>query len=150
MRREELTHQFVDSAPAQLDEGVLYVSIAYATALHKCCCGCGNEVVTALSPARYRMTFDGDTVSLHPSIGNWGLPCRSHYWIERNRVRWAGRWSSEEIEAGRAADRLARDRYFTAKSPAVDSNSSARPPVPVDWRQGLWGRFKRYCLQLFR
>ena len=32
---------------------------------------------------------DNGTVSLRPSIGNWQLPCRSHYFIVRNRVVWA-------------------------------------------------------------
>ena len=34
--------------------------------------------------------FDGRTISLNPSIGNWSYPCRSHYWIKGNRVVWDG------------------------------------------------------------
>ena len=37
----------------------------------RCCCGCGEEVVTPFSPAQWQMSFDGEAVSLHPSIGNW-------------------------------------------------------------------------------
>ena len=102
------SHRFVVRAPDQLDEGVLYVSLEYATALHLCACGCRSEVVTPLRPAQYSMTFDGESVSLRPSIGNWGFPCRSHYWIERGGlVRWARTWSDEEVtwaRAGRETD----------------------------------------------
>jgi hypothetical protein len=35
--------------------------------------------------------FDGRSVSLTPSIGSWSLPCHSHYFLTRGKVRWAGR-----------------------------------------------------------
>ncbi|MFC4855982.1 DUF6527 family protein [Actinophytocola glycyrrhizae] len=32
-----------------------------------------------------RRDFNGETVSLSPSIGNWSFPCRSHYYsLERS------------------------------------------------------------------
>ncbi len=65
----------------------LYVSIEFTTVVHKCCCGCGREVVTPLSPTDWKLTFDGVSISLHPSIGSWNLPCQSHYWIRHNRVQ---------------------------------------------------------------
>ena len=37
--------QFVEFIPKVLDEGVLYVSMTYATARHLCFCGCGMRVV---------------------------------------------------------------------------------------------------------
>ena len=40
-----LTHEFVELLPDTLEEGKIYISIPYATATHRCCCGCGNEVV---------------------------------------------------------------------------------------------------------
>lgn len=107
-----LEHRFVEFIPEVLDEGVLYVSIAYKTALHKCACGCGREVVTPLSPTFWRMTFDGETISLFPSIGNWNFPCHSHYWIERNRVHWAPTWTNEEIAEARRNDEEIRARYY--------------------------------------
>lgn len=107
-----LKPEFVDVIPDTIDDGILYVSIKYATARHKCCCGCGNEVVTPLTPTDWSLTFDGETVSLNPSIGSWSLPCRSHYWIRRNRVQWAGRWSERKIRAARAADAAAKRRYY--------------------------------------
>ncbi|MEU4159242.1 DUF6527 family protein [Actinoplanes sp. NPDC026670] len=87
-RRTVLEHRFVDAAPEHLDDGVVYVSIPYATALHRCACGCGTEVVTPLSPGGWTLLFDGRTVSLQPSIGNGNLTCRSHYWIRNDRVQW--------------------------------------------------------------
>ena len=105
-RIKSLKHEFVDYIPDVLDEGVLYVSIPFATLMHKCCCGCENEVVTPLDPTDWEMTFDGKSTSLSPSIGNWSLTCQSHYWIYRNRVRWVRRLSKWEIKAGRAMDRF--------------------------------------------
>ena len=66
-------------------------------------------------PSRYkhwRLSFDGVSVTLEPSIGNWNFPCQSHYWIRRNRVVWARRWHREEIEASQLHDRLVQERYF--------------------------------------
>ena len=103
--RARLAHRFVDHIPERLEPGELYISIPFATAVHLCACGCGHEVVTPLSPTDWKMTFDGESISLHPSIGNWSFPCQSHYWIRNNRVRRAPRWSAEQITAGRDRDR---------------------------------------------
>ena len=105
-RINSLTHEFIDYIPDTLDEGVLYVSIPFATVMHRCCCGCGNEVVSPLDPTDWQMTFDGKSVSLSPSIGNWSLPCQSHYWVYRNQVLWARRISLFEIKTGRAFERI--------------------------------------------
>lgn len=112
MKTKKFEHQFVELIPEVLDEGVLYISITYATALHRCACGCGREVVTPLSPTFWRMTFDGETISLYPSIGNWNFPCRSHYWVDRSRVRSAPAWSDLEVETARRKDDAMRARYY--------------------------------------
>lgn len=96
-----IQHKFVEFIPEMLDEGTLYISIEYCTAVHKCLCGCGNEVVTPLSPTDWELIFDGKTVSLSPSIGNWSFDCKSHYFITRNKVRIARRWKDWEIEEAR-------------------------------------------------
>ena len=83
-------HQFVEAMPSQIDNEVLYISKRFNTAIHNCCCGCGLEVVTPLNPAKWTLKTHGTSVSLFPSIGNWSFPCQSHYWLERNQVRWAG------------------------------------------------------------
>jgi hypothetical protein len=103
--------EFVEFIPEKLQAGILYISLKYATASHSCCCGCGGEVVTPLSLTDWKLIFDGK-VSLHPSIGNWGFKCQSHYWISRNKVEWAGKWSKAQIKAGYARDQLDKERYF--------------------------------------
>jgi hypothetical protein len=119
IRHHRLEHRFVTSIPRQLEPGVLYVSIESATAIHACCCGCGEEVVTPLTPTDWQLTFDGETVSLWPSIGNWSFPCRSHYVIERSEVIEALPWSDRRISQGRFRDRLAKSRYYQAKGDAT-------------------------------
>ncbi len=74
--------------PDALEPGVLYISCRYETAIHLCACGCGREVVMPLS--LWSLTENqNDEVTLSPSIGNWGFPCKSHYWIINNGVVWA-------------------------------------------------------------
>ena len=96
-RVQTLTHEFVEYIPRELKDGVVYVSIPFATVIHKCCCGCGQQVVTPLSPSQWTLIFDGKSISLHPSIGNWNFPCKSHYWIKQNRVSWARDGQSSKL-----------------------------------------------------
>ena len=114
-RVDELAPEFVQYIPQRPAPGVLYISRRYATALHLCCCGCGSEVVTPLNPAKWRLNEDGGAVSLSPSVGNWSLPCQSHYWIVGNRVRWSVTMAPEVIAAVKARDR--RDAAAMAPEP---------------------------------
>mgnify|MGYP000650935205 CR=1 FL=1 len=111
MKIEKLDPLFVEFIPRELEDGILYVSMTYSTASHRCCCGCGTKIVTPLSKTDWRLTFDG-TVSLAPSIGNWSIPCQSHYWIKSNAVQAAGPMSKQLIDAGRDQDRLSKQRYY--------------------------------------
>jgi len=97
MRRSEITFGFVEFVPKELEEGELYISTEYATAVHRSCCGCGSKVTTPLAPDEWRLIFDGRSVSLEPSIGKWSFPCQSHHWIRRNRMAWSGPMSKEQI-----------------------------------------------------
>ena len=119
--------------PELLEEGVIYVSIPFALVSHRCCCGCGEEVVLKLSPLDWRLTFDGATISLSPSIGNWSLKCRSHYFITQNRVHWAPAWSEERVAANRQFDRLQKGLEL--------SSSSTMASIRV--RPGFLDRLKR-------
>ncbi len=110
--RGSFKHSFVQFIPEDVEEGVLYVSIDYATAVHKCACGCGSEVVTPLSPTDWNLTYDGETVSLFPSIGSWSLPCQSHYFIRRNKTRSVRRWSASEIETSRKRYAALKRAYY--------------------------------------
>lgn len=112
MKRKSISHKFVSLIPDVVEEGILYISIPYATATHKCACGCGEIVVTPIRPPDWVMVWDGDTVTLKPSIGNWSLPCQSHYFIRRNRIIWAKNWSIEKIKAGRVKNEKAKLLYY--------------------------------------
>lgn len=107
-----LKHKFVDKIPEIIEEGTIYISIPYETIIHKCCCGCGNEVVTPLSPSQWKLIFDGESVSLDPSIGNWSLECRSHYYIKNNNVIWARTYDEREIEEVRKYDSEDNRQHF--------------------------------------
>lgn len=97
MRVNQVRPKFVEFIPDNLEEGVLYISERFRTCSHKCCCGCGEEVVTPLSPAEWRLTREGELVSLWPSVGNWDYACRSHYFIQHNKVRWARAMTAKQI-----------------------------------------------------
>lgn len=108
----KIQHRFVECIPDSIDSGVLYISISYATAIHLCICGCGKEVVTPFSPTDWRLIFDGETVSLTPSIGNWSFPCRSHYFIKRNRIEVASNMSQRTIDRNREYDRQLKNHQY--------------------------------------
>lgn len=126
-----LRHVFVQHIPERLEDGVLYVAMEFGTVVHRCCCGCGMKVVTPLSPTDWTLIYDGDSVSLAPSVGNWSFPCRSHYWIRKNAVFWTIQWSDERIEAGRRHDRIAKRRHFgeTERTPTSDTPYRPAPTV---------------------
>ncbi|MDP7704923.1 DUF6527 family protein [Mycobacterium sp. TY815] len=107
-------HRFVSEVPPyrHLEPSTLYVCIEYATTVHLCACGCGHEVVNALSPTDWRITFDGETVSLSPSVNNSSLACASHYWINQGQVLWCETVPTARVEALRAADRRAKQRFY--------------------------------------
>ena len=137
MTVEHLTHRFVTSVPDELERGVLYVSVEYDATLHLCACGCGNQVALPLHPTAWRLTYDGETVSMSPSIGNWGFPCRSHYWIEHGRIRWAPAWTDAQVTAGR--QRTLRERGVTSVD---DGKRTASRPT-------LWRRIRDAARRLF-
>ena|ERR1700733_5439697 len=139
-----LAYEFVEFIPDDLKERTLYISIAYCTAVHKCCCGCGREVVTPLSPTSWHLIFDGKTVSLYPSIGSWNLPCQSHYFITENKVVWAPKWGKKQIDKGRAQEARARESYYAHVQQPMDAaeTRSASPPAIAKPKGSLWQRIK--------
>lgn len=120
MRLTRIRPEFVSLMPDVLEPGVAYVSMEYATVQHLCCCGCGNQVVTPLSPARWHLSFDGKTISLNHSIGNWSFPCQSHYWIERSEVVWDKPFNQEQIAWVRGRDRSAMERHLARPRPEAE------------------------------
>lgn len=113
MKCNVIRHEFVDLIPDVVKEGILYISIPYATTTHKCACGCGEIVVTPIKPTDWALTWNGETVSICPSIGNWSLPCQSHYWIDENKIIWSRKWSDYEIKTGRAKDKKIKSRHYS-------------------------------------
>ena len=92
-----MKHRFVEYIPSQIESDVLYVSIEFDIAKHLCPCGCKSVIVTSLSPARWKLIYDGETVSLRPSVGNWTLNCKSHYFITNDKIEWAGLMNDKQI-----------------------------------------------------
>lgn len=142
--RHHFEHRFVRNIPEQLETGILYISMEFATAAHSCFCGCGKEVVTPFSPTDWKMTFDGDTVSLWPSIGNWTLPCRSHYVLDRGRILKAGDWSEAEVAAERRRDKAAKESYYGEAPREVSPEVAPAVPAPVKENDGWWARTRRF------
>ncbi len=132
-----ITHQFVDFIPDHLEEGVLYVSLNYRTVTHRCCCGCGLEVVTPLAPKAWRLTFDGESISLRPSIGNWNLPCRSHYWIQENGVQWV----KDSKRSPVIDDLVLREKQHKKITQESESPKSKNPKKSQ--KRGVWGNLWR-------
>ena len=127
-----LRHEFVDYIPEELDDSVLYVSIRFGTVVHRCACGCGEEVVTPLGPAEWKLTYDGRTISLAPSIGNWSFRCRSHYWVDEGSVRWARGFSGDEVALVRKEARKRRSGYYETTGAELTRESPGR-----DYERGL-------------
>ena len=112
MRRTAIIPEFVESAPQELQDGVIYISDRFRTALHKCCCGCSREVVTPLNPVAWSYIREGETVTFQPSIGNWSFPCKSHYLIIKNEVVWIGTMSARQIARVKARDARDQNAYI--------------------------------------
>jgi hypothetical protein len=141
--RTQISHEFVDTIPEHLEDDVVYVSIPFATAVHRCCCGCGHEVVTPLHPRRWSLIFDGETISLTPSIGNWSFPCRSHYWIRAGRIHTARSFTDAEVTDVRAEqDTLLQDHYTRNEIAAV--TEAAAPD------RGWWRKSARWLKSRFQ
>ncbi|MEC7264679.1 MAG: DUF6527 family protein [Bacteroidota bacterium] len=126
-------HKFVEFIPKDLDDHVLYISIRFTTTVHKCACGCGHKTVTPLSPRDWKLIFDGKSISLYPSIGNWNFPCQSHYWLNENKIEWAPKWTKEEIKEGRKFSFEEKKRYY--------QNNQLSDPAKIYGPKSPWWKF---------
>lgn len=130
MKINHIRAEFVEFIPEHIEEGVLYISEPYGTAIHRCCCGCGKEVVTPLSPAEWSIQRTGNQISLWPSVGNWSFPCRSHYVIRRNRVLEAGAMTERQIRKVKARDRADKEMWIAetnCQKAAATQRPTSRP-----------------------
>jgi hypothetical protein len=130
-----LQYKFVEFIPQKIEEDMLYISIEYCTAIHKCVCGCGNEVVTPLSPTDWKLTFNGKSVTLYPSIGNWNFECQSHYWIRNNKIEFAVRWTEREILLGRETDLERKIEYFEVPDIPNEESFFQESSKPTIWQK---------------
>jgi len=104
--------KFVERVPFEIEEGVIYISTTVNTAVHLCPCGCKTEIVTPIDPSEWNFTYDGQTISLYPSIGVWGAACKSHYWIVKNHVEWSRTYTNKEIEEVRTQESVENQNYY--------------------------------------
>lgn len=86
----ELQPVFVELIESEIEDGKLYISEKYKTAIHLCACGCGGKTVTPLGNGEWSLTKNNDAVTLRPSIGNWKWesPYHAHYYITENKIEW--------------------------------------------------------------
>ncbi len=110
---EQFKLYYVTNLPISLDEGLLYVSRKYGISGHLCPCGCGNKIITPLGKTEWKLKVIKGKPSLYPSIGNWQLRCKSHYWILKGKVVWSYMWTDEQIKAGQETENCRRVEYYS-------------------------------------
>jgi hypothetical protein len=106
--------QRVHYMPKELKPNVLYVSEEFGAAAHLCPCGCGSKVRTPLAPTEWTLNETPNGPTLRPSIGNWQLPCQSHYWITEGTIIWSTKFTPPQIAASYHAEEIQRSNYYTA------------------------------------
>lgn len=95
----QILPEFVDEIPEEVNEGYLYLCLPYNAVIHKCACGCGEMISTPLDKTHgWIMQYDGETVTLSPSIGNGAYKCKSHYFIRGNKIVWLGKMEEHIVE----------------------------------------------------
>lgn len=150
MRLKSITPEFVEFIPRELKPGLLYISERFNTASHLCACGCGEKVVTPLSPASWKLEkHSANVVSLNPSIGNWNYACRSHYWIRKNRIEWAAQMSQKQIAYVQKKDLADQAKYVEnvnklKSGPSAPSSKSVPAASPnKKSNQSFWQQILR-------
>jgi hypothetical protein len=71
-----------------MEENKIYISEQFSTSIHKCLCGCGEKTVLPLDPVHgwNLIKHENGKVSFTPSVGNFHIPCKSHYIITNNKA----------------------------------------------------------------
>ena len=133
-RLDEVAPEFVDEVPSVPEHGKLYLSCRYRAAVHLCACGCGAKVSTPLHPTGWRLSYDGETVSLSPSVGNWSEKCQSHYVIRDSRIIWADRLPKDKILRIREQRQRELKDYY-----GVEKRTTA---PPASHAKGFWAKVR--------
>ena len=117
MKTEHFALQSVRYMPKLLEPGILYVSEEFHAAAHLFACGCGQKVRTPLGPTEWTVRAASRGPTLRPSVGNWQLPCKSHYLITNGSVQWSNQWTDKQIHSGRQREHARRSAYYEARKP---------------------------------
>src|SRR6266480_5154355 len=100
--------QRVQYIPKELEPGVLYVAEEFGAMAHLCPCGCGSKIRTPLGPTEWALEDTDKGPTLYPSVGNWQHACQSHYWIYEGEIKWAEKWTPQQVTAGRRREERRR------------------------------------------
>jgi hypothetical protein len=87
LMKVEIEPIYVKHIPEILEPNKVYISEEYGVSIHSCLCGCGNKVVLPFGTWTNSWQLEkheNGKISFTPSIGNYQLPCRSHYIITKN------------------------------------------------------------------
>jgi hypothetical protein len=91
LKKVEIEPIYVEFIPEILEENKVYISEEYGTSTHSCLCGCGNKVIMPIDNIINGHDYgwklikeNNGTVSFTPSVGNYQIPCKSHYIITKN------------------------------------------------------------------
>lgn len=120
----------VEFIPKELDCYMLYVSERFKVAVHLCPCGCGTKIVTPLGLGEWTFSEHSGKATLDPSIGNWQIPCRSHYWIVDGDIHWSYPWTDKQIKEGWKRDQQKREQVYKKKEKSQ--------------KKSLWGKVKKW------
>jgi len=130
VRTNRLQPLFVADIPDVLEEGVVYLALAYDAMVHLCACGCGREVSTPIGPTDWKISWNGEALSVWPSVGNGALSCRSHYIIDAGRVRWCPNMTDQDIADERRRTAIAKGQLRPPSAP-VQTVEVAPPSPPL-------------------
>ena len=86
LKRVEITYKKLHymTPHSEIEENVIYITDEYGTSSHKCLCGCGELTVLPLGKGEWSYQIDAnDKLFMQPSVGNYQLPCKSHYIITK-------------------------------------------------------------------
>ncbi|WP_230951925.1 DUF6527 family protein [Burkholderia cepacia] len=112
-----------------------------------------HEVVTPLTPTDWTLTFNGEAISLWPSVGSWNLPCQSHYEIRQNKVIDGGPWDNAKNDSEQRRDRTAKQKFYAQPSQRTDSSHSPSTEVSATSaherhaENSIWAKLRRRFLQ---
>lgn len=93
IKKVPITHEFVKFMPdyENFEEGKIYISKEFKVAIHRCLCGCGEKTVMPIDAIingkdhGWKLIEENNgTISFTPSVGNYQIPCKSHYIITKS------------------------------------------------------------------